>query len=137
MKIEINKKDAAFHMEALGSGPLSVSIDAGKKAGGNDKGVRPMELILMGLGSCGAVDLIAILKKQRQQLDDLRINITAKRDEENIPAVFTEIHMEFVLSGQLEKKKVERALDLSNNKYCSVSKMLEETVDISYSYKIV
>jgi len=137
MKIEISRKDDAFHMEGLGSGPLSVSIDAGKKVGGNNKGVRPMELILMGLGSCSAIDLIAILKKQRQQLDDLKININAKREEENIPAVFTEIHIEYVLTGQFETKKVEHALDLANNKYCSVSKMLEETVDISYSYKIV
>ncbi len=136
MKIEINKKDDAFHMEALGSGPFSVSIDAGKKAGGNDKGVRPMELVLMGLGSCSSIDIISILKKQRQQLDDLKINITAKRDDENIPAVFLEIHMEFILTGRLEAQKVERALDFSINKYCSVSRMLAKTAEITYSYKI-
>lgn len=136
MKIKINKKDTAFHMEAFGSGPFSVSIDAGKNAGGNDKGVRPMELILMGLGSCSAIDVISILKKQKQQLDDLKINITAKRNEKNVPAVFTEIHLEFVLSGRLETRKVERALDLSINKYCSVSKMLSKTAKINYSFEI-
>ncbi|KAA3614673.1 MAG: OsmC family peroxiredoxin [Calditrichaeota bacterium] len=136
MNIEINKKDNAFHMEAMGSGPLSVSIDAGKKSGGNDKGTRPMELILMGLGSCSAIDLISILKKQRQHLDDLKISVKAKRDEKNIPAVFTEIHLEYELSGELEEKKVERALDLSINKYCSVSKMLATTVKINYTFKI-
>lgn len=137
MKVELTKKDDSFHMEAFGSGPLSVSIDSDKNAGGNDKGVRPMELVLMGLGSCSSIDLISILKKQRQQLDDLKINVTAKRDQKNTPAVFTKIHLEFILSGPLEKKHVERALDLSINKYCSVSKMLEKTAAISYSYQII
>ncbi len=136
MKVEINKKDNAFYLEALGSGPYSVSIDASKEAGGNNKGARPMELILMGLGSCSAIDVISILQKQRQQLDDLKINISAIRDQENIPAVFTEIHLEFLFSGPLEEQKVVRALDLSINKYCSVSKMISKTAAITYSFKI-
>ncbi len=136
MKVEINKKDNAFCMEASGSGPYSVSIDASKEAGGNNKGARPMELILMGLGSCSAIDVISILQKQRQQLDDLKINISAIRDQENIPAVFTEIHLEFLFSGPLEEQKVVRALDLSINKYCSVSKMISKTAAITYSFKI-
>ncbi len=136
MKIEINKKEGAFKMEAQGSGPFSVFVDAGEKAGGNNQGARPMELVLMGLGSCSAIDVISILKKQRQVLDDLKVQVSAKRDEENIPAVFRQIHLQFILKGQLEAQKVERALDLSINKYCSVSKMLAKTAKITFSYKI-
>jgi putative redox protein len=136
MKIEINKKEGAFQMEAQGSGPFSVFVDAGEKAGGANQGARPMELVLMGLGSCSAIDVISILKKQRQVLDDLKVQVSAKRDEENIPAVFRQIHLQFILKGQLEAQKVERALDLSINKYCSVSKMLAKTAKITYSFKI-
>ena len=96
-----------------------------------------MELILMGLGSCGAMDIISILKKQRQDLKDLKIEIDGNRVYNQTPAVFTDIKIKFTFYGNLSNEKVEKAVSLSMNKYCSVSAMLEKTVNISYSFEII
>ncbi|MBU1096782.1 MAG: OsmC family protein [Bacteroidetes bacterium] len=136
MKINITRVDNDFHMECRGSSEVKVHIDAAEKIGGHNAGARPMELILMGLGSCSAIDLIAILKKQRQNPDDLSIDLHAKRAENKIPAVFTDIHITFKLKGRLDEIKVQRAIELSVEKYCSVYEMLKDKVNITYSYSI-
>lgn len=136
MKINITRVDKDFHMECRGSSEVKVHIDAAEKTGGHNAGARPMELILMGLGSCSAIDLIAILKKQRQNPDDLSIDLHANRAENKIPAVFTDIHITFKLKGRLDEIKVQRAIELSVEKYCSVYEMLKDKVNITYSYSI-
>jgi len=136
MKVTLNRIDQGFHFEGIGSSANHVHIDGSEEIGGSNSGVRPMELVLMGLGSCGAMDIISILKKQRQDLQDLKIYIDGKRDYKQTPAVFTEINIEFIFFGDLDKTKVEKAVSLSMEKYCSVSAMLEKTVKISYSFDI-
>jgi len=135
MKVEIKRVNDAYHMEATGSGNVPVHIDAAPAIGGVDAGVRPTELILMGLGGCSAVDIISILKKQRQDLKDFRISIDAQRKDAT-PAVFEKIHLTYFFSGKLEESKVERAIELSMKKYCSVTAMLEKTAEITYSFRI-
>ena len=137
MKVVLNRVDDGFHFEGKGSSEVKVHIDGSTEIGGKNAGARPMELVLMGLGSCGAMDIISILKKQKQNLIDLKIKIDAERDKNNTPAVFTEINIEFLLFGNLDKDKVERAVNLSMQKYCSVSAMLEKTALITYSYQII
>ena len=137
MKVQLNRIDENFHFEGIGSSKISVHIDGSEEIGGQNAGARPMELILMGLGSCGAMDIISILKKQKEDLRDLKIFINGERNYNLTPAVFTNIEIEFHFYGNLDPKKVKKAVNLSMEKYCSVSAMLEKTAKILYSYKII
>ena len=131
MKIELNRINKELHFQGTGITDVAVNIDGSPEIGGENAGARPMELILMGLGSCSAIDIVQILKKQKQSLIDFGIQIQAQR-ENKIPAVFKTIDIHFSLKGKLEEKKVERAIELSMTKYCSVTAMLK----INYSFSI-
>jgi len=131
MRVELNRIDDAFHMEAKNEGGNSVHLDGSPAIGGHDLGARPMELVLMGLGGCSAMDVISILKKQREPLKELRIVVDGERAEGEVPAVFQDIKVEFHLEGDLKPDKVKRAVSLSMETYCSVSRMLEKTAKIS------
>ena len=137
MKITLNRVDQAFHFEGKGASDIAIHIDGSEDIGGSNLGARPMELILMGLGSCGAMDVVSILKKQKQEILDLKIHIEGKRNYDITPAVFEEINVEFLFYGNLKEEKVEKALKLSMEKYCSVSAMLSKTALIKYSYEII
>lgn len=136
MRIELNRKNEAVHFEAFNEDGLSVSMDGAPSVGGTNSGLRPMQMVLASLGGCSAIDFVNILKKQRQELRDMKIIIDGEREKKQPPAVFTHIHMHFKLFGPLDEKKVEKALELSVTKYCSVGKMLEKTAEITYSYEI-
>jgi putative redox protein len=115
----------------------AVVIDGAPDIGGRNLGVRPMEMVLMGLGGCTAMDVLSILKKQRQHITDCVIEIQANRRDE-IPKVFTDIHLHYKVSGyRLKENYVKRAVDLSAEKYCSVSAMLGKTTHITHDYEIV
>ena len=115
-----------------GSG-FEVMVDGELK-----QGPRPMELMLIGLGGCTSYDVVGILKKTRQDVVDCVAEIDAERADE-VPSVFTKIHVKFIVSGRdLNPKKVERAVKLSAEQYCSASLMLERGgVEITHSYEIV
>lgn len=115
-----------------------VILDGAPEYGGQNLGARPMELILMGLGGCASFDIVSILKKARQEISDVECQLNAQRGQE-IPAVFTQIHLHFVVKGHaLKEKQVARAVELSAEKYCSASKMLRDGgVLISHDYEIV
>ena len=115
----------------------SVVMDSSPDAGGRDLGVRPMEMLLLGLGGCTSIDVVSILKKSRQQITACEAGIEAERADE-VPRVFTRIHIHFVVSGKdLDVSKVERAINLSAEKYCSASRMLEKAATITHDYEIV
>lgn len=115
----------------------SVLMDAAPEVGGENKGARPMEMVLLGLGGCTSIDVIMMLQKSKQAVDDCQVEITAERSD-SIPKVFTKIHVHFKITGQdLNLKKVERAVNLSAEKYCSVSKMLEHSVEMSHDFEII
>ncbi len=115
----------------------TVTIDGSADIGGRNIGMRPMEMILVGLGGCTAMDVISILRKQRQDLVDLIIDVNGERREE-IPKVFNQIHVHFIVKGRnLNEALVKRAVDLSAEKYCSVSAMLENTAKITHDFEIV
>ena len=114
-----------------------VSIDGPPESGGANEGMRPMELILMGVGACSAFDVMTILRKSRQDVTDCRCEVTGTRADE-IPKVFTDIHLHFTVSGPtLNEKQVARAIDLSADKYCSASIMLAKAANITHSYELV
>ena len=113
-----------------------VTMDGPPDSGGENLGFRPMEMLLMGAGSCSSVDVIGILKKTRQQVTDCSVEISAERAE-TIPKVFTKIHMHFVVTGtDLKPDVVERAISLSTEKYCSATLMLGKTAEITSDFEI-
>ncbi|MEX2449683.1 MAG: OsmC family protein [Rhodospirillales bacterium] len=128
-------QDRTFLGES-GSGHTIV-MDGAPEAGGRDLGVRPMETLLIGMGGCTAFDVVHILEKSREPVEDCVADITAERAEED-PKVFTKIHVKFTVSGKnLKREKVERAVRLSAEKYCSASIMLAKTAEITHEIEIV
>jgi putative redox protein len=115
----------------------SVVMDGAPDAGGRNLGVRPMEMLLLGLGGCTAFDVVSILHKSRQKMVDCEVEIEAVRAEE-IPKIFTRIHIHFIVSGKdLDKNKVAKAVELSADKYCSASRMLEKVAEITHDFEVV
>jgi len=112
-------------------------LDGPEEAGGQNKGPRPMELVLMGLGGCASYDVVSILKKARQKVLDCQVQLAADRADAT-PAVFTKIQLHFVVQGEgISEQHVARAVQLSAEKYCSASKMLEAGgVEITHSFEI-
>jgi putative redox protein len=123
---------------AIASSGHHVVMDGSPEYGGENRGSRPMELILMGLGGCASFDVVTILKKARQDVTDVRCELNAERFD-GIPAVFTKIHLHFVVTGKgVKEKQVEKAIHLSSETYCSASRMLSAGgVDITHSFEVV
>ncbi len=115
----------------------SVVMDGSPENGGRNLAARPMEMILVGLGGCTSFDIVNILQKSRVAIEDCIVEISAERADA-VPAVFTKIHVHYIVKGAaLEDKQVKRAVDLTSEKYCSVSMMLKSSVELSYDYEIV
>ena len=115
----------------------SVVMDGPPEAGGRDLGVRPMEMLLLGLGGCSSFDVVSMLKKGRQNITNCEVEISAKRADTQ-PKVFTEIHLHFIIEGNnLNETKVARAIGLSAEKYCSASIMLAKTATVTHDYEVV
>jgi len=136
MSIKIDwKGKKAF--EATSSTGHKVMMDASKEVGGEDRGSRPMELLLMGLGGCSGIDVMMMLEKGKQDVKDCQMEVTSERAD-GVPAVYTKIHLHVkVIGTDLNEKKVKRAVELSADKYCSVSKMLEKTAEMTHTYEII
>ena len=115
----------------------AVVMDGPPESGGRNLGIRPMEMLLLGMGGCTAFDVVMILKKARQAVTDCVVEMEAERAATD-PRVFTRIHVHFVVTGSgLSNKQVARAVELSAEKYCSASIMLSKSVDITHGYEIV
>lgn len=127
--------DASFVAES-GSGH-EITMDGPADSGGQDKGPRPMEMLLMGMGGCTSFDVVLILRKSRQDIRGCVAEITAERAPSD-PKVFTRIHVHFVVTGKdLDLKRVQKAVNLSEEKYCSASIMLGKTAQITHDIEIV
>ncbi|HNV30360.1 MAG TPA: OsmC family protein [Cyclobacteriaceae bacterium] len=137
VKIEIHRVDQDFRMEAVNDKGNSIIMDAGASDGGHDSGLRPMQLLLAAMGGCSAIDLIGILRKQREPLTDLKITVTGEREQGVVPSLYTEVHVHFRLFGNINQDKAERAVELSVEKYCSVAKTLEKTAVVTHSFEII
>lgn len=135
MEVILNRIDQDFHFEAKGSSPIPVQIDAAEGIGGHNAGARPMELLLMGLGGCTAIDVILILKKQRQVVDDFQIRVQGDREKiegtEKTP--FNSINIQFELQGTIDGNKALKAIQLSMDKYCSATAQLEPSATITHT----
>jgi putative redox protein len=123
------------NFEAVNADGKTAMIDGPPSIGGENKGVRPMEMVLMGLAGCSSMDLLLILEKQRQKPEDIDVTVKGTRVDA-VPSVYSDIHMHFEVSGEVTEKKLQKAADLSVEKYCSVVKMLEPTVKITHSVSL-
>ncbi|PRY09703.1 putative redox protein [Pontibacter ummariensis] len=136
MEVNLTRVDEDFHFTGAGASGVEVHIDGSPEIGGHNAGARPMELLLMGLGGCSAIDIIQILKKQRQQIDSFHIKVTAERVPGEVPSLFKQIHVHFTVGGPLEEEKVGKAVNLSMDKYCSVAAILYKTATITHSFEV-
>ena len=136
MKARVKWVEQATFMGESASGH-AVIMDGPPESGGRNLGIRPMDMLLLGMGGCTAFDVVMILKKARQPVSDCVVELESERADSE-PRVFTRIHVHFVVSGNgLSDKQVARAVQLSAEKYCSASIMLGKAVDITHDYEIV
>jgi putative redox protein len=135
MEVQVNWSNELSFSGSADSG-FSVPMGADPSVGGNDDGFRPMELFALGLAGCTAMDVISILQKKRQSITAFEVHVRTKRCDEH-PRTFTKIQIDYLVTGKnVEKAAVERAIELSETKYCPAQAMLKEVVPISSSYKI-
>jgi putative redox protein len=123
-KIELSRVSGDFGFEAKDEYGHLIKMDSNPQSGGLDFGVRPMQMLLMALGGCSAIDVIGILKKQRQEVRDYKMVINGDREPNVEPSLWKEINIEFHLYGNIDPEKAQKAADLSVNKYCSVAATL-------------
>ncbi len=136
MQIEIERVNNKVHLEAKNEQGILVHMDGSPEIGGEDLGVRPMQLVLMALGGCTSMDMLSMLTKMREDVKNYKVTVNAERATEH-PMVFIKIHIHYVLEGNLKKENVEKAINLSMDKYCSVTHMLNSTATITHSFEIV
>lgn len=138
MKAVVNWQGAVSFEVETGSGHR-LKLDGPPAQGGENQGPRPMEMLLAGTGGCASLNVVRILTKARQQISDCRCELSAEREEGAIPAVFTRVHLHFVITGHdLKALQVEKALTLTVDKYCSALAMLANGgVAVSHSYALV
>ena len=135
MKARVKWLDHMSFVGESGSGH-SIVMDGAPESGGRDLGVRPMEMLLLGLGGCASFDVVMILQKARQEITNCEVEISAERADSE-PKVFTKIHLHFIVEGKnISEAKVARAVSLSAEKYCSASKMLEKTAEITHDFEL-
>lgn len=133
---KIKYTDGMQFVGAADSGHAIV-MDSNTEAGGDNTGLRPMELLLIGIGGCSGMDIVSVLKKKKENLTGFEINVIGKKADEH-PKKYTDINIEFILKGKnLSDDAVKKAVELSMGKYCSVKATLEGTAKVNYSYKII
>lgn len=136
MRVTLQRVDDAFHFRGFNEDGLSANFDTTPEEGGNNQGPGPMQTTAMALGSCSAIDVVLILQKGRQQIDSFDIEVDYERATDQTPAVFTQFHVHYLLTGKLDVARVRRAVDLSVRKYCSIATMLAKTAEITYSFSV-
>lgn len=124
--IKISRIQGDYGFEAYDENGHTVRMDSNPDSGGQNFGVRPMQMLLMGLGGCSAIDVISILKKQRQEVVDYKMVINGARELNVEPSLWKDISIEFHLYGNIDEEKAKKAAELSINKYCSVAATLKE-----------
>lgn len=137
MSITLKRLNDAYHMQATNESGEQFEMDGSPAIGGDNLAMRPMQVLLAALGGCSTIDVVSILKKLREPLEDIEVKISGDREAGQVPAVYTSMHLHYILTGNLKPEKVEKAITLSVEKYCSVGMMLEKAAPITWSYEIV
>ena len=136
MTISINRTDNDFKMEAVNENGNKIIMDGSAEIGGHNSGFRPMQLLLAAVGGCSAIDVISILKKQKQEIESFNVEVEGEREKIEDYSLFREICLHFKIRGKVDLEKAEKAVKLSVEKYCSVSKTLEATAIITYKVSV-
>lgn len=136
MKITIKKQEGDFHMVASNEDGNTLAMDGSKDIGGEGKGMRPMQLLLTAAGGCSSIDVLLMLKKQKQVVESFDVEVEGHTEKVEEHRIFKTIVIHFKITGDVDPEKAERAVKLSLEKYCSVSKILEPTADISYTLSV-
>ncbi|MBT8233812.1 MAG: OsmC family protein [Saprospiraceae bacterium] len=134
--ISIKRIDDHVNFEAVNSRGKSIFMDGTDKIGGKGNGVSPMETLLMGLAGCSGIDVVLILKKMKQQIDDIQMDVSAEIEKMGDYKRYSTINVHFNIWGDIKEKKVEKAIKMSIEKYCSVAKTLEKASDITSTYTL-
>ena len=124
IRVEMQRQAGDFGFEAKDAAGHIIPFDSSSETGGMDSGIRPMQGLLMSLGACSAIDIISILKKQKQQITDFKIIIEGEREQGKLPSLWKNIHVQFQLTGNIDLEKAIKACTLSIEKYCSVAETL-------------
>jgi len=136
MKINVKRLNDNFYMEARNEDGNSIQMDGSPDIGGEGKGMRPRQLLLAAVGGCSAIDVILILKKQKQEITEFDVEVEGESEKVEHYSLFRDITLHFKIKGNVDQEKAERAVKLSIDKYCSVSKTLEPTAKINYKVTI-
>lgn len=137
MNIHIKRLNEAVHFRAENEEGQSIEFDGSPDYGGQDKGMRPMQILLSSVGACSVLDMVAILDKMREPYEDIQVKLNGTRKEgERPPKPFTAIHITFVVNGKVNQDKAEKAAALSVQKYCSVAESLDPNIKITHAVEI-
>jgi len=136
MKLQIKRLNNDVHFEARNEDGASLQMDGSPELGGTNQGLRPTQLLLAAIGGCSGIDVVSILKKQKQEITGFEIEVDATKENVEEYSLWRNIHLIFKLQGHIDPQKAERAVALSIEKYCSVSKTLEPTANITYSVSV-
>ena len=132
MKVALERINQDYLFKVANPNGHSVLLDNKSKKEGEVAGISPMELLLMGLAGCSSIDVVAILNKQKLNPTSLKMEVEGERNETEIPSLFNKINVKVIVDGEISPEKIRRAVQLSFDKYCSVSKTLEHTAEINY-----
>ncbi len=135
MKVKLERVNDAVHFVGSNEDGTEVHFDGAAEIGGEGLGVRPMQGFLMSLAACSSIDVVLLLKKMRQKVVDFSVDVQGERVD-TVPKTFRTIHLHYRLSGEIKPEKLEKVLEMAVHQLCSVSKMVEKNVEITYSYAI-
>ena len=138
VKVELSRLEGDYHVVAVNDRGNVIHLDNGDNEGGLGAGFGPMQSLLAAFGGCSTIDVVSILKKQRQILDNVKITVTAERHKGVTPSLYSEVHAHFRLYGNIDIDKAEKAVSLSVEKYCSVAETLRRAgAKITYSFEVI
>ncbi len=136
MKITLKRINDAVRFEASNERGHAVIVEGGRNAGGQDEAPAPTELFMMSQAACTAVDIVELLKKMRQPLTHLEIEAEGLRAQDQVPKIFTGIHLHYKIYGNVAEGKADKAISMSIEKYCTISKMIDQVAKLTYSFEI-
>lgn len=136
MTISIKRTDNDFQMQAINENGNSIIMDGAESIGGHNSGMSPMQLLLAAVGGCSAIDVLLILKKQKQTVTAFEVSVTGDRETIADYSLFRHINLHYTITGTVDAAKAKRAIELSLDKYCSVAKTLEPTARIGFTFEV-
>jgi putative redox protein len=136
VKIKINRLNEDFHMEATNDEGARLEMDGSNDIGGQNLGMKPMQLLLAAVGGCSTIDVLVILKKQKQKVRSFSVEVEADKEKVGDYSLYKNVCLHFIIEGELDPAKAKKAIELSLDKYCSVAKTLEPTTTVTYTLTV-